>query len=133
MLPTSKMLTVPRPDALPAPIVSGNDRTKSRWTLRRMLNDGYGTQSRCAPIDFVLDLKTNQIVDYPDPRLGDDAHQSYFLGLVFSSDGKHLFASVGSLTDRLAREPATRETALPFMASLQEESRPGFHADCPSR
>ena len=53
----------------------------------------------------VLDLKTNQIVEYPDARLGEDAHQSYFLGLAFSSDGKHLYASVGSLTDPTGAKP----------------------------
>ena len=47
----------------------------------------------------VLDLKTNQLSDYPDKRFGEEVHQSYFLGLFFSSDGKHLYASVGSITD----------------------------------
>jgi DNA-binding beta-propeller fold protein YncE len=101
MLPTSKMLTVPSPgriastNSFPATIVLSPD---GRYAA--LLNDGYGTQESLSHQSIsVLDLKTNQIVDYPDPRLGDDAHQSYFLGLVFSSDGKHLFASVGSLTD----------------------------------
>ena len=35
----------------------------------------------------------------PDARLSDTAHQSYFLGLAFSSDGAHLYASMGSITD----------------------------------
>ncbi len=101
MLPTSKMLTVPSPgriastNSFPATIVLSPD---GRYAA--LLNDGYGTQESLSHQSIsVLDLKTNQIVDYPDARLGDDAHQSYFLGLVFSSDGKHLFASVGSLTD----------------------------------
>ena len=47
----------------------------------------------------VLDLKTNKIAEYPDARLSDESHQSYFIGLAFSSNGKHLYASVGSLTD----------------------------------
>jgi DNA-binding beta-propeller fold protein YncE len=101
MLPTSKMLTVPSPgriastNSFPATIVLSPD---GRYAA--LLNDGYGTQESLSHQSIsVLDLKTNQIVDYPDPRFGDDAHQSYFLGLVFSSDGKHLFASVGSLTD----------------------------------
>ena len=65
-----------------------------------LLNDGYGTQETLAHQSIsILDLKTNQIVEYPDQRLSDEAHQSYFLGLAFSSDGKHLYASVGSLTD----------------------------------
>src|SRR6202007_2520827 len=65
-----------------------------------LLNNGYGTQETLATQSIaILDLKTNQLSDYPDKRFGDDAHQSYFLGLVFSSDGKHLYASVGSITD----------------------------------
>ncbi len=53
----------------------------------------------------MLDLKTNQLADFPDKRFGEDVHQSYFLGLVFSSDGKHLYASVGSVTDPTGQKP----------------------------
>jgi DNA-binding beta-propeller fold protein YncE len=101
MLPTSKMLTVPSPgrigstNSFPATMVVSPD---GRYAA--LLDDGYGTQETLAHQSIsVLDLKTNQIVEYPDARLGDDAHQSYFLGLAFSSDGKHLYASVGSLSD----------------------------------
>lgn len=101
MLPTSKMLTVPSPgrigstNSFPATIVLSPD---GRYAA--LLNDGYGTQETLAQQSIsVLDLKSNQIVEYPDARLGDDAHQSYFIGLAFSSDGKHLYAAVGSLTD----------------------------------
>ena len=35
-----------------------------------LLNDGYGTQETLAHQSIsVLDLKTNQIVEYPDARL----------------------------------------------------------------
>jgi DNA-binding beta-propeller fold protein YncE len=54
----------------------------------------------------ILDLKTNQITEFPDKRFGEEVHQSYFLGLVFGSDGKHLYASVGSITDPTAEKPA---------------------------
>jgi len=65
-----------------------------------LLNDGYGTQEALARQSIsVVDLSNNQLTDFPDPRFGEDAHQSLFLGLVFSSDGKHLYASVGSITD----------------------------------
>jgi len=66
-----------------------------------LLNDGYGTQETLATQSIaVLDLKTNRPgPHYPDKRFGEDVHQSYFLGLVFGSDGKHLYASVGSITD----------------------------------
>ncbi len=101
MLPTSKMLTVPSPgriastNSFPATIALSPD---GRYAA--LLNDGYGTQETSVQQSIsVLDLKSNQVVDYPDSRFADDAHQSYFLGLAFSSDGKHLYASVGSLTD----------------------------------
>jgi len=101
MLPTSKMLTVPSPgrigstNSFPATMVVSPD---GRYAA--LLNDGYGTQETLAHQSIsVLDLKTNQIVEYPDARLSDESHQSYFIGLGFSSDGKHLYASVGSLTD----------------------------------
>src|ERR1700730_12783462 len=100
-LPTSKVLTTPSPgrigstNSFPATIaMSPNGR------FAAMLNDGYGTQETLAMQSIaVLDLKTNQIADFPDKRFGDEGHQSYFLGLVFSSNGKHLYASVGSITD----------------------------------
>ena len=107
MLPTSKMLTVPSPgrigstNSFPATMVLSPDGRHAA-----LLNDGYGTQETLGQQSIsVLDLKTNQIVDYPDGRLGEEAHQSYFLGLGFSSDGKHLFASVGSLTDPTGAKP----------------------------
>jgi DNA-binding beta-propeller fold protein YncE len=100
-LPSSKMLTVPSPgrigdtNSFPVTMVLSPD---GRYAA--LLNDGYGTQETLAHQSIsVLDLKTNQIVEYPDARLSDESHQSYFIGLAFSSNGKHLYASVGSLTD----------------------------------
>ena len=100
-LPTSKTLTTPAPgrigstNSFPATIAMSPD---GRYAA--LLNDGYGTQDTLALQSIaVLDLKTNQVADYPDERLGQESHQSYFIGLVFSSDGKHLYASVGSVTD----------------------------------
>jgi DNA-binding beta-propeller fold protein YncE len=103
-LPTSKILTTPSPgrigstNSFPATIALSPD---GRYAA--LLNDGYGTQeTQAAQSIAVLDLKTNQLSDFPDKRFGDEAHQSYFLGLVFSSDGKQLYASVGSITDPTA-------------------------------
>ncbi len=100
-LPTSKTLTIPTPgrigstNSFPATIVISPD---GRYAA--LLNNGYGTQETMAMQSIaILDLKTNQITEYPDKRFGEDVHQSYFLGLVFGSDGKHLYASVGSITD----------------------------------
>jgi DNA-binding beta-propeller fold protein YncE len=106
-LSTSKTLTTPTPgrigatNSFPATIaISPNGRYAA------LLNNGYGTlESSDMQSIAVLDRKTNQLTDFPDKRFGEDAHQSYFLGLVFGSDGKHLYASVGSLTDAMAEKP----------------------------
>jgi DNA-binding beta-propeller fold protein YncE len=100
-LPTSKQLTVPSPgrigstNSFPATMVVSPD-----GKYAALLNDGYGTQETLAHQSIsVLDLATNKITEFPDARLDDEAHQSYFIGLAFSSDGKYLYASVGSLSD----------------------------------
>jgi DNA-binding beta-propeller fold protein YncE len=100
-LPTSKTLTTPAPgrvgstNSFPGTMVVSPD---GRYAAT--LNYGYGTQEALAHQSIsVLDLKTNQIADYPDARFSDEAHQSLFVGLAFSSDGNHLYASVGSITD----------------------------------
>jgi DNA-binding beta-propeller fold protein YncE len=106
-LPTSKTLTIPVPgrigstNSFPATIALSRD---GRYAA--LLNNGYGTQETLATQSIaILDLKTNQLADYPDKRFGEDVHQSYFLGLVFGSDGKHLYASVGSITDPTGQKP----------------------------
>ncbi len=100
-LPTSKLLNSPSPgrigavNSFPATIALSPD---GRYAA--LLNDGYGTQRTQAHQSItVLDLTTNQLNDFPDARLSDTAHQSYFIGLAFSSDGGHLFASMASITD----------------------------------
>jgi DNA-binding beta-propeller fold protein YncE len=108
-LPTSKILTIPAPgrigstNSFPATIAISPD-----GHYAALLNNGYGTQETLAMQSIaVLDLKTNQLSDYPDKRFGEEAHQSYFLGLVFGSDGKHLYASVGSVTDPTGQKPGS--------------------------
>jgi len=65
-----------------------------------ILNDGWGTpESAYSQSIGILDLDTNQLRDFPDPRLRLDAHQVYFCGLAFSNDGTHLYASIASYTD----------------------------------
>ncbi len=106
-LPTSKKLTTPAPgkigstNSFPVTMVVSPD-----GHYAAMLNDGYGTHETMAHQSFaVLDLKTNQIADFPEARLSDDAKQSYFIGLAFSSDGKHLYASIGSISDPTGAKP----------------------------
>jgi DNA-binding beta-propeller fold protein YncE len=106
-LPSSKILTTPSPgrigstNSFPATIALSPD---GRYAA--LLNNGYGTQETMAMQSIaVLDLKTNQLSDFPDKRFGEEVHQSFFLGLAFSSDGKHLYASVGSITDPTGQKP----------------------------
>lgn len=70
-----------------------------------LLHSGYGayTSDRKQSLT-VLNLETDDLTDFPDDRLGNEARQSYFLGLAFSVDGKHLFASMASLTDPLGQK-----------------------------
>lgn len=64
------------------------------------MNNGYGTiESNYHQSLSVIDLQTNEIKDFPDERLGQRSHQSYFLGLQFSPDGSRLYASFGSISD----------------------------------
>jgi len=100
-LPTTKLLSNPSPgrigstNSFPGTMVLSPD-----GSYAALLNYGYGTQETLAYQSIaVLDLKTNQIADFPDNRLSDHALQSYFIGLAFSSDGKHLYASLGSISD----------------------------------
>jgi DNA-binding beta-propeller fold protein YncE len=67
-----------------------------------LLHSGYGgyTSSEKQSLT-VFDLQTNNLRDFPDDRLANGARQTYFLGLVFALDGKHLYASIASRTDPL--------------------------------
>jgi len=108
-LPTSKSLTLPIPgylartNSFPATIALSPD---GRYAA--LLNQGYGTQESGARQSIaILDLSNNQLHDFPDDRLSDDysTRQSYFIGLAFSSDGKRLYASMGSITDPTGEKP----------------------------
>ena len=108
-LPTSKTLTLPVPgylartNSFPATIALSPDK---RYAA--LLNQGYGPQETGARQSIaILDLSNNQLHDFPDNRLSDDysTRQSYFIGLAFSSDGEHLYASMGSITDPNGEKP----------------------------
>jgi len=106
-LPSSKLLLAPAPgdpkptNSLPTAAVLSPD---GRYLA--ILNNGYGTEeSGHSQSIAVLDLQTNQLADYPDSRVGRHAHQSYFLGLGFSPDGRALYASMGSITDFNGAQP----------------------------
>jgi DNA-binding beta-propeller fold protein YncE len=110
-LPTSKTLTLPVPgylartNSFPATIALSPD---GRYAA--LLNQGYGTQETGARQSIaILDLSNNRLHDFPDDRLSDDysTRQSYFVGLAFSTDGEHLYASMGSITDPTGEKPTS--------------------------
>lgn len=70
-----------------------------------VLHSGYGAYSSGEKQSIsVLNLETNALRDFPDERLGSNAKQTYFHGLAFNRDGKHLYASIASLTDPLGKQ-----------------------------
>jgi len=70
-----------------------------------LLHSGYGAYTSGEKQSLtVLNLETEALRDFPDDRLGSHAKQTYFLGLAFSADGKHLYASMASFTDPLGKE-----------------------------
>jgi hypothetical protein len=70
-----------------------------------LLHSGYGAYTSGEKQSLsVLNLEADELADYPDDRLGSKARQTYFLGLAFALDGKHLFASMASLTDPLGKK-----------------------------
>ncbi len=70
-----------------------------------LLHSGYGAYSSGEKQSLsVLNLETDELTDFPDDRLGSEARQTYFIGLAFSLDGKHVFASIASLTDPLGKK-----------------------------
>jgi DNA-binding beta-propeller fold protein YncE len=106
-LPSSKVLQSPSPgrigpvNSFPATIAVSPD-----GQYAALLNMGYGTQkSQARQSITILDLKSNQLSDFPDARLAESAHQSYFIGLAFSPDGRRLYASMGSITDPVGAKP----------------------------
>ena len=109
-LPSSKVLHAPAPGnpqtgigSLPVAAALSPDR--HYWAI---LDAGYGRFEYQQQQGIgVLDRATNKVTFYPDARFGKDTRQTYFLGLAFSADGKHLFASVGSLTDPKAAQPGS--------------------------
>jgi hypothetical protein len=72
------------------------------------LHSGFGayTSGQKQSIS-VLNLETDALNEFADERLGHGAKQTYFLGLAFSLDGKHLYASMASLNDPLGKRPGS--------------------------
>ncbi len=67
------------------------------------VNAGYGTyESNYDQSIAVLDTQTGELTDYPDIRtVARTSKQTLFSGLAFSRDGKHIYASIASLSNPL--------------------------------
>ncbi len=71
------------------------------------VNAGYGTpESGYMQSLAVLDAVTGTLTDFPEQKTGTgrDAKQTLYSGLQFSRDGRHLYASLASLTNDTADE-----------------------------
>jgi DNA-binding beta-propeller fold protein YncE len=97
-LPTSKQLLAPVPgdprrvNSLPISLAASAD---GKWVIS--LNAGYGTaESDYMQSLSVLNTGTGEVQDVPDARTPLHAPQTFFSGLAFSSDGTHVYASLGS-------------------------------------
>jgi DNA-binding beta-propeller fold protein YncE len=99
-LPSSKQLgAVPgnpqRLNSLPMSMAVSPDR---RYVVT--VNAGYGTfESGYMQSLAVMDTQTGKVVDFPDDRTGSRSRQTLYSGLAFSADGRHLYASMASLTN----------------------------------
>jgi len=75
------------------------------------LHSGFGSYDSDRKHDYqslsVLNVASDALTDFPDERLDHNARQTYFLGLAFSLDGKHLYASMASYTDPLGKKPGS--------------------------
>ena len=93
------MGTVPgnpqRLNSLPISIAVSPDR---RYVVT--VNAGYGTfESRYDQSLAVMDTQTGSVTDFPDDRTAATGKQTLYSGLAFSRDGRHLYASMASLTN----------------------------------
>jgi DNA-binding beta-propeller fold protein YncE len=113
-LPTSKQLIGEAPghpqrlNSLPISMALSPD---GRYVVT--VNAGYGTfESQYDQSLAVLDTETGALADFPDARTAPLTNQSLFSGLAFSRDGKHIYASMASLTDPKAENEGDTGSAI---------------------
>ena len=106
-LPTSKQLIEPVPgnpqrlNSLPMSMAISPD---GRYVVT--VNAGYGTyESKYDQSLAVFDVQTGTVTDFPDDRTPERAKQTLYSGLAFSRDGNHVYASIGSQSDPLGKDP----------------------------
>ncbi len=90
-----------------------------------LLHSGYGAYTSGQKQSLsVLNLETDELNDFPDDRLGNGAKQTFFLGLAFSLDGKHIFASIASLTDPLGKQKGSTGNGIAVYSFANEQIAP---------
>ena len=102
-LPTSKQFVgeIPgRPQRLNSLPMSMAVSPDQRYVIT--VNAGYGTrESGYKQSLSVLDTRTGVVADFPDDRTMTYSQQTLYSGLAFGSDGRHIYASIGSISDPL--------------------------------
>ncbi len=103
-LPTSKQLigeTPGQPQRLNSLPISMAISPDHRYVVT--VNAGFGTyESNYEQSLAVFDAQTGKVTDFPDERTQvRTSKQTLYSGLAFSRDGKHIYASIASLTNPL--------------------------------
>ena len=99
-LPSSKQLgAVPgNPQRLNSLPISMASSPGGRYVVT--VNAGYGTfESQYEQSLAVMDTQTGKVTDFPDDRTDLQSKQTLYSGLAFSRDGRHVYASMASLTE----------------------------------
>jgi DNA-binding beta-propeller fold protein YncE len=102
-LPSSKQMgAVPgSPQRINSEPISMAVSPDGRWVVT--VNAGYGTfESKYDQSLAVMDTQTGKVTDFPDERTAIKSKQTLYSGLAFSRDGKHVYASLDSLTEPVA-------------------------------
>jgi DNA-binding beta-propeller fold protein YncE len=116
-LPSSKEIMEPVPgdpqrtNSLPMQMAISPD---GRYIA--VVNAGYGTyESKYEQSIAMLDTQTGRLLDFPNGHTPRHAKQTLYEGLAFSSDGRHLYATIASLTNPV---PAPKDAADPDSADI---------------
>jgi hypothetical protein len=90
-----------------------------------ILNQGYGTEASGMHQSIAIyDLQKRTLRDFPDARLPENANQTYWLGLAFSSKGDELYASIASLTDPEGRQSGSTGNGIAVYSFANGEIKP---------
>jgi DNA-binding beta-propeller fold protein YncE len=125
-LPTGKQILAPVPgkpqrlNSLPMAMATSPD---GRYVA--IVNAGFGTaESNYQQSIAVLDTTTGALKDFPEKRTTMGLPQTLYSGLAFSADGKHLYASLDSLSDPEGSSPGATGNAIAVYSFADGEIAP---------